>query len=101
GIYTLSGKLVGIVLPINYFGNHLDSQGKTIDTELAVQNFRHAGTMLCNIWCLEPSLEKSVVEFVMISNSAEIDDFGTLPLEQNRQDFTSGEDFRDYVSDLE
>ncbi|CAG8850956.1 22842_t:CDS:1, partial [Gigaspora margarita] len=46
----------------------------------------------------QPTSSELVVEF---TNSKEIDNFGTLHLEQNRRDFTSGEDFRDYVSDLE
>ncbi|CAG8821237.1 24795_t:CDS:2, partial [Gigaspora margarita] len=41
-MFTLSGKLAGIILPINYFGNYLDSQGKIIDAELATQNFHYA-----------------------------------------------------------
>ncbi|RIB08670.1 hypothetical protein C2G38_2211032 [Gigaspora rosea] len=50
----------GIVLPINHFGNHLDRQGKIIDTELATQNFRYASTMLCDIWCYDPIFRKHV-----------------------------------------
>ncbi|CAG8780836.1 45583_t:CDS:2 [Gigaspora margarita] len=57
---TLSGKLARIVLPINHFGNHFNSQGRTIDTELATQNFRHASTMLCDIWCHDPIFGKYV-----------------------------------------
>ncbi|CAG8761909.1 1519_t:CDS:2 [Gigaspora margarita] len=55
---TLSGKLAGIVLPINHFGKHLDSQGNIIDTNLAAQNFNYAGTMLCDIWCRDPIFGK-------------------------------------------
>ncbi|CAG8833440.1 46089_t:CDS:2, partial [Gigaspora margarita] len=58
GMFTLSGKLARIILPINHFGNHFDSQGKTIDTELATQNFCHAGTILCDIWCHDPIFGK-------------------------------------------
>src|SRR5439155_14169600 len=47
---TLSGKLVGITLPIDYFGVHLNSQGKVVDPELATQNFRYSGEALCEIW---------------------------------------------------
>ncbi|RIB29153.1 hypothetical protein C2G38_2156113 [Gigaspora rosea] len=59
-MFTLSGKLARIILPINHFGNHLDSQGKVIDTELATQNLRYAGTMLCDIWCRDPIFGKRV-----------------------------------------
>src|SRR3954471_2848154 len=47
---TLSGKLAGITLPIDHFGSHLNTQGKVIDPELALQNFRYAGESLCDIW---------------------------------------------------
>ncbi|CAG8832793.1 22040_t:CDS:2, partial [Cetraspora pellucida] len=47
---TLSGKLAGITLPVDHFGKHLDSQGKIIDSELAVQNFQYAGEILCDAW---------------------------------------------------
>ncbi|CAG8786570.1 13170_t:CDS:2 [Cetraspora pellucida] len=50
GMATLSGKLAGITLPVDHFGKHLDSQGKIIDPELAVQNFRYAGEILCDAW---------------------------------------------------
>jgi len=36
---TLSGKLAGITLPIDHFGTHLNTQGKVINPELALQNF--------------------------------------------------------------
>jgi hypothetical protein len=47
---TLSGKLAGITLPIDHFGSHLNTQGKVIDSELALRNFRYAGESLCDIW---------------------------------------------------
>ncbi|PKK64394.1 hypothetical protein RhiirC2_775617 [Rhizophagus irregularis] len=47
---TLSGKLAGITLPIDHFGSHLNTQGKVIVPELALQNFRYAGETLCDIW---------------------------------------------------
>ncbi|GBC42560.2 uncharacterized protein LOC112905893 [Rhizophagus irregularis DAOM 181602=DAOM 197198] len=50
GMATLSGKLAGITLPIDHFGTHLDSQGKVIDAELAIQNFRYSGEALCELW---------------------------------------------------
>ncbi|CAG8715305.1 23345_t:CDS:2 [Cetraspora pellucida] len=60
GILTLSGKLAGIVLPIDHFGKHLNSQGNVINTNLAAQNFNYAGTMLCDIWCYDSIFEKHV-----------------------------------------
>ena len=39
GMVTLSGKLAGITLPIDHFGTHLNTQGKVINPELALQNF--------------------------------------------------------------
>jgi len=35
----LSGKLAGVVLPIDYFGIHLSTQGKVINLKLALKNF--------------------------------------------------------------
>ena len=42
----LSRDLAGIVLPHDYFGNHLDSSGKTIIQELDVENFQKAADVL-------------------------------------------------------
>ena len=39
----LSRELSGVVLPYDHFGSHLDGNGKTIDEELELQNFNHAG----------------------------------------------------------
>ncbi|CAG8684348.1 8458_t:CDS:2 [Gigaspora margarita] len=48
---TLSGKLASVVLPIDHFGKHLNSQGKVINLDLALKNFKYAGEALCDIWC--------------------------------------------------
>lgn len=40
----LSRELATVVLPYEHYGSHLDSQGKTIDSELELKNFQHAGT---------------------------------------------------------
>lgn len=40
----LSRELATVVLPYEHYGSHLDSQGKTIDSELELRNFQHAGT---------------------------------------------------------
>ncbi|CAG8833083.1 36957_t:CDS:2, partial [Gigaspora margarita] len=207
GKSTLSSKLAGIILPINHFGNHLDSQDKTIDTKLAAQNFAMLIEKHCNLCqysldikqcnnsnCCKPARAQKAMNFLQLfdsflspvtkaqddhyinpihlfqysnkfkipgydihclsisqttyhqlccsichkyfstqaymakhkyllhpsprerpkknqstsselvvefTNSKEIDNFGTLHSEQNRRDFTSGEDFRDYVSNLE
>ncbi|CAG8812495.1 5809_t:CDS:1 [Cetraspora pellucida] len=47
---SLSKKLGEISFSIDTFGNHLDSQGKIINKDLGLRNFRHAGEALCNIW---------------------------------------------------
>ena len=47
---TLSKKVAGITLPIDNFGNHLNSQGKVCDHELGLQNFRYAGKKLADLW---------------------------------------------------
>ncbi|CAG8830526.1 13953_t:CDS:2, partial [Gigaspora margarita] len=92
GMSILSSKLAGIILPINHFGNHLDSQGKTIDTKLAAQNFAMLAYIAKYKYLLHPSPHRRpkknqhtsselVVEFAY---SKEIDNFGTLHSEQNR-----------------
>ncbi|CAI2198661.1 16176_t:CDS:1, partial [Funneliformis geosporum] len=50
GMTTLSSKLASITLLINHFEMHLNTQGKVINPELALQNFRYAGEILCDIW---------------------------------------------------
>ena len=46
----LSHDLAGIVLPHDYFGNHLDSSGKTINQELKVENIQKAADVLSQVW---------------------------------------------------
>lgn len=46
----LSRALTGIILPHERFGTHLDSQGRTTDTELEKKNFSYAGTALAEVW---------------------------------------------------
>ncbi|CAJ0852650.1 2716_t:CDS:2 [Entrophospora sp. SA101] len=60
GMATLSGKFAGITLPIDHFGTHLNTQGKVINPDLALQNFRYAGEALCNIWRHDLIFRKSV-----------------------------------------
>ncbi|XP_065673667.1 uncharacterized protein LOC136090726 [Hydra vulgaris] len=52
----LSHDLAGIILPHDYFGNHLDSSGKTIDQKMEVENFQKAATVLAQVW------EKTVID---------------------------------------
>ena len=46
----LSHDLVGIVLPHDSFGDHLDGSGKTIDQKLEEKNFYAASDVLSDIW---------------------------------------------------
>ena len=46
----LSRKLVGLVLKHNSFGDHLDSQGKTVDPDLEEKNFKKAADLLVDVW---------------------------------------------------
>lgn len=46
----LSRQLTGVILPHDKFGTHLDASGDTIDDELEVKNFKHAGEALSEIW---------------------------------------------------
>ncbi|CAG8577558.1 3987_t:CDS:2 [Cetraspora pellucida] len=60
GMATLSSKLARVVLPIDYFGKHLDSQSRVINNELANKNFYYAGSMLSDIWSQDPIFGKYV-----------------------------------------
>lgn len=42
----LSRDLAGLILPHDYYGSHLDNQGKTTDQELEKLNFGKAGRTL-------------------------------------------------------
>ena len=46
----LSKALAGLLLPYDTFGNHLDSQGRTIEVELEKRNFKETGEVLCEVW---------------------------------------------------
>ncbi|CAG8852893.1 44563_t:CDS:1, partial [Gigaspora margarita] len=58
---TLSGKLAGIVLPIDNFGSHLDSVGNIMDNNLAIRNFQYAGERLCELWQRDKIHGKNVI----------------------------------------
>ena len=46
----LSKALVGVLLPHDTFGTHLDLQRRTVDVELEKQNFKATGKLLAEIW---------------------------------------------------
>ena len=46
---ALSRDLAGIVLPHDYFDNHLDSSGKAINQELEVENFQMVADVLSQV----------------------------------------------------
>ena len=46
----LSRELAGVLLDHQHFGSHLDSQGRTINEDLEIKNFEHAGITLGEIW---------------------------------------------------
>ncbi|CAG8734991.1 24591_t:CDS:2 [Dentiscutata erythropus] len=49
-IAPLSHDLASIILPLNTFGSHLDSQLRTVDEELEKCNFKAAGDVLTSVW---------------------------------------------------
>lgn len=46
----LSKELVGLILPYDTFGSHLNASRKTIDAELELRNFAAAGKVLAEVW---------------------------------------------------
>lgn len=46
----LSKSLVGVLLPHDKCGNHLDAQQRTINVALEKENFEYAGNVLAEIW---------------------------------------------------
>jgi len=60
----LSKELSGVILPHDHFGSHLNSAGKTIDSELEEINFKKAGEVLAEIWnSLEIDGHSVIAEF--------------------------------------
>ena len=53
----LSRNLSGLILPHQYYGKHLDDNGKTIDKDLEKQNFQRAGGKKVSLLILVPSLD--------------------------------------------
>ncbi|XP_065676731.1 uncharacterized protein LOC136092421 [Hydra vulgaris] len=56
---SLSHDLARIILPHDYFGNNLDSSGKTVDQKLELENILKAATVLAQVW------EKTVIEGIL------------------------------------
>jgi len=46
----LSRELAGLILQHDHYGSHLDSNGKTIDGQLEMENFKHASSNLAEVW---------------------------------------------------
>lgn len=46
----VSRDLCGLVLPHDFYGNHLNNKNETIDEELEKSNFRKAAETLAEIW---------------------------------------------------
>ena len=46
----LSHQLSGLILPYDHFGTHLDSKNNTVDKELKLKIFKHAGEILAAVW---------------------------------------------------
>ena len=65
----LSKALAGLLLPYDTFGNHLDSQGRTIEVELEKHNFKKTGEVLCEVWN-ELLIDKFPVFCQYLENSA-------------------------------
>ena len=46
----LSKELSGLILPHDHYGTHLNNKAQTIDNELELKNFAHAGHALAEVW---------------------------------------------------
>ena len=46
----LSKALAGLILSYDTFGNHLDSQRRTVDVDLEKKNFKRVGEVLTEVW---------------------------------------------------
>ncbi|KAJ6639294.1 hypothetical protein Bhyg_12037 [Pseudolycoriella hygida] len=47
---TLSKSIVGIILPYDHYGAHLDNQGRTFDVEKEKKKFSYAVEALAEVW---------------------------------------------------
>ena len=50
---VLSQDLTGLVFPYDYFGNHLNLGGFTIDAELERTNIKKTGEVLAEVWSMD------------------------------------------------
>ena len=81
-MYHLSKALTGVILEHDKYGNHLDSNGKTVDKELEIRNFTAAGQTLCSIW-----------NELMIDGFATTAEFKVEPLAQEISSFVASNEF--------
>ncbi|KAJ6634591.1 hypothetical protein Bhyg_13166 [Pseudolycoriella hygida] len=67
---TLSKSIVGIILPYDHYGTHLDNQGRTFDVEKEKKNFSYAGEALAEVWS-ETVIDGHITyaEYVDLDNS--------------------------------
>ena len=47
---SLSRELRGVILPHNHFGSHLSYNNQTIDKEMELKSFEHAGEIHAELW---------------------------------------------------
>lgn len=47
---NLSKELAGVILPHDHFGTHLYHNNQTINEDLELKNFEHAGGVLSELW---------------------------------------------------
>ena len=47
---NLSKELSGTILPHDRFGTQLDNNNNTVDEELELKNYEHAGEILAELW---------------------------------------------------
>ena len=63
----------GLILPHDHFGTHLDNNGRTIDTDLEIKNFEHAGGVLAEVWSSTVVNGHSVTaEFIDVEATSDI-----------------------------
>ncbi|CAF3912210.1 unnamed protein product, partial [Rotaria sp. Silwood1] len=76
----LSHDLSGLILPHDYYGNHLDDNGKTNHIALEEQNFQRAGDVLAEVWCNTVIDTQAVIaEYISPSSNP------NKPIDQNEQ----------------
>ncbi len=80
-MFHLSKELTGVVLPPDTYGSHLDSSGKTIDSDLEEKNFEAAGQTLCSLWNdLEIDGYPTIAEYIKDPPVKEITEFVPSPV---------------------